>query len=233
MAFRSAVQTTGTAGPINLPAGYQLDDILVAVWSSDFGGISMANTNWVQIDSTRSLTTDGHTISVWYRVVDGTETGKLTWTIGGGSDLSCDCMAFSGRSTSAPITAFLYTAESSGSSPITITLNAITAAAGDDVLALFMLDTTDGGGTWSGGSYTSGYAEAFDISNAWSSLFGAYRENVSGGTTGNVQGVATSSGGSAGYAGWLIALASSGGGPPATPDTPVDPGNTMFFAGSF
>ena len=225
MAFATTSVTTGSVTLAALPSGSANDDLVLVLVGSDFGGISMANANWTQIDVTRSLTNDGHTWSLWWRVIDGTEAGKLTWTIGGGSDIVLRAWRFTGRDTSTPVSAQVWTAESTGSSPKALALTAVTAASGDDVLAIWALDTSTGSGGWTGGSYTSGYTEISEDSFNWTSSFAAEQDNVSSGSTGTITGTATNATDGLGIAGWLVALKSSGGPGPAAPAS----GNALFY----
>jgi hypothetical protein len=207
MAFRSVSSlTTGTT--VNSPPGVQEDDIVIMV--------VLADDNHTVTDAADGFTVGGRIAAggsyaaQWLRKVAGaSEPATYTYS----QDFNCAktayTMAFSGRNTSAPITASQSTTLSSpASSPISVGLAGVAAAAGDDIIHFGMIRPTTGGDTW-GSAPPTNFDERAEDPRAFRSAFINTRDNVSAGATGTITGTATIVSGTdtGAFAGWVIALA--------------------------
>jgi hypothetical protein len=212
VSYRSSSGNSGSGSSlvVTAPAGIQNGDTLIAIWIN--GGFDGATITWpsgfTQI-GTLAVNPAGQTFKV-ARKIASSESGDYTIS----SNVSDFCAAivavYSGRSTDAPVvqtTMQSTTAET----PVSAALSGVTAAAGDDIL--WICAQNGASGQWTHSPPTS-YTERQERSpGSWVSVSLADRENVSAGATGTLTGTLTRAGAQeTGYAGFVIALASSGGG---------------------
>jgi hypothetical protein len=216
MAFVSAstpASGNGTAVSIAKPAGISSGDIAVLFVTADVASKTCSSpTGFTAFSVNGQASPDGQSNFAFWRRFDGGEGANITATIGGsGDDWIAHCLCFSGRHATNPAVAVLTTPNtSSNSSPVNVTLTGVTAVGGDDIAWWGSLDKTSNTPTW---TFTapSNYTEASDTNNGWCAASVAYRENVGAGATGNITGVATSAGASAGFAGYVVRVPSAAG----------------------
>src|SRR5688572_15144107 len=171
----------------------------------------------------------------FYYKVASSEPANYDFEIGGGNSISFsgELMAFSARSTSAPNIVLTNHATTAGKSPVTMTLTGATAAANDDIAAIFGLAGNNTTGTWAltsvPGSYTNrgGQSDAGAFTGGF--IGSATRDNVSSGATGNLSGVCTRTGGTGQGEGMgaVIRLAAGA----AVPSVTSVDGDNAVFAG--
>jgi phage gp36-like protein len=213
MAFRSFTQSGGDT--CNMPAGAAADDILILFSSRDSGGNSATFPSGFTAFTANNLSgPDGQSYAAAWKRHSGSEPSTLQVTFsGGGASQTTGCMAFSGRSTSAPPVATLTTNTSSNSSPISAALTGVTASANDDICALITFDSDAGvehSSMTAPGSYTLDVNQ-WDNANFWSIIGSAHRDNVSAGATGSLTFGLTLPSGGAGFAGYVIRIPVAGG----------------------
>jgi hypothetical protein len=121
--YRSSVSTnTGAAAAaslqLNLPAGIQVNDILIAAFSVDGGTASTTTppSGWTILQSVTQGTNTR--LSVYYRIVTGYEAANYTWTFDVARFASGSIVAYSGASIYAPV-AFASALTASASTTVT------------------------------------------------------------------------------------------------------------------
>lgn len=217
MAFRSAstpATGNGTAVSIAKPAGVAANDIVLLFVTTDVSGKTCSTpTGFAAFPANNQATPDGHSNFAFWRRFDGGEGANITATIGGsGDDWIAQAAAWSDRNTTDPPVVTLTTPNtSSNASPVSVALAGVTALSGDDIAWWGTLDKTSNAVSWTFASPAS-YTEASDTNNGWCASSLAYRDNVSAGATGTLTGTATGSGGSSGFAGYVVRIPSTGGG---------------------
>jgi len=211
MAYRDSTTASGNSDTpsVSVPAGVASGDIVVLVAAIDAsaavfdtGDYPSGFTELHDVD----VTFDGHSVSVSWKRLTGSDAGSYTFgALGASGDWICQAYAFSGRDPSNPPTSTSNIQNSSQSSPVTVTATGVTALDQDDLLWISAPDVNlNDVGT--GHTAPSGYSEKEDAENAWSNLSGATKENVSAGATGSVSGTFTMSGNNCGWAAFLIRI---------------------------
>lgn len=180
MAYRSI--TSGSNGgvhiTINKPAGVANGDVLVgaAFWTTTAGTNRSVPSGWAE----QQFNTTGYSGFLLTKPITnaGGEPASYTFTANTAPTGWAACIvAVSGRNTGAPVTASNVGTAGSGTGNVTV--NTITAAAGDDLVLVY--DSDSGSGTW---GELSGFAERLDTSG----LEVQTADGVSAGATGNKQG---------------------------------------------
>ncbi len=180
MAYRSSSSTSTVSGAAidpGKPSGYASDDVLVMFLSANAvpsNGIT-APSGWTLIGRNDET---NHAVAAYWAVGSVASTSFGGGLVEFGAPLAI-CLAFSGRNTTAPITAYSLHGYYSGNDAQCIA-DSVSAAAGDDSLLLFGSNGTGGIGSV-GGSYTT-------RANGTSASISASSETldaVSAGATGN------------------------------------------------
>src|SRR5262245_16040026 len=189
MAYRDSTTASGNSDTpsVSVPAGVQSGDIVILVATIDAaaaafdpGDYPSGFTELHDVD----VTFDGHSMSVSWKRLTGSDAGSYTFgALGASGDWICQAYAFSGRSPSSDPTSTSNIQNSSQSSPVTVSATGVTAVAGDDLLWISAPDVNlNDVGT--GHTPPASFAEKEDAENAWSNLSGATQENVGAGATG-------------------------------------------------
>jgi hypothetical protein len=214
MAFRAAASNSGSANNLTVtkPTGTVSGDILLAFWTN--AGSSGSTITWpsgfAEEANANLASPDTTTIRCASKVAGGSE--PADYNIASSTNDACCAaiVAISGRDTGAAITPSVTQNTGTFSTPITVTLNGVTAANGDDLIWMAAPSLT---GT-NPGTYTApaSFTECVDVAHTqYASMGIAYRDNVSAGATGTIAGTLTGSS-DAGYGGFVINLAVAGGG---------------------
>jgi hypothetical protein len=214
MAFRAAASNagSGTSLVVTKPTGTASGDVLMAFWNNAGSGSSTITwpSGFTEEANANMVTPDTTTIRCASKTAGGSEPADYTITSSTNDACTAAILAFSGRDTGAAITPVVTNNTSTLSSPITVSLTGVTAANGDDLIWMASPSLT---GT-NPGTYTApaSFTERVDVAHTqYSSMGIATRDNVSAGATGNIDGTLTGSS-NAGYGGFVINLAASGGG---------------------
>jgi hypothetical protein len=160
---------------------------------------------------------DGSQAWAWKRLT-GADSGTYDMAdLGTANNWVMIAELYSGRHTTDP-PVFSTFAKNTGanSSPATLTANGVTALDGDDLTISGQLDYTASQATiaW---TWPSGFTESEAYSaSSWATLGSAVKQNVAAGATGNLDSIATWTGGTARWGTGLLripAAAGGGGGP--------------------
>lgn len=219
MAFRSASsdRSGGSSTPaVTVPAGVQIDDIVILAAASDSPTASFTGTwpagftQFADVD----ITNDGQSAGVAWKRLTAADAGSYTLTsIGSTNDWGIIALAFSGRHTTDPPVADHTENSSANTSPVTATAPSVTAVSGDDLAFIVAFDTTAADTASSTTTAPAGYTEQVDfVSGGWAQMEAATKDNVSAGATGSVSSSTTLTGGSAGWSAWNIRIPAAGGG---------------------
>lgn len=228
MAYVDSTTATGASDfpSVAVPTGAQANDIAILVATVDNTTTTFETGDWptgfVELAEV-GLTMDGQRVGVAWKRLTGADAGSYTLgdtnNAGAGTpDWVCQAILFRGRSTgNPPVISTTASSNASNTTPVTITANAVTAEQGDDILWISAPDVS-ASGVGAGHTPPSGYTEAEDQELGFSNLSLAYKENVAAGTTGTVAGTFTLTGGSSGWAAWLIRIPSIKSFPSRNPD---------------
>lgn len=204
------------AKSVAVPTGVQADDIIILVITTDAtanfdsGHYPTGFVELAEIDNTL----DGQTSAVAWKRATGADTGTYDFISSpGGSNWVCVAAAFRGRhTTNAP--EISSSANNTGNTnPVTVTATTVTAVTGDDLVWISCPDVnTSGAGN--GHTQPTGYSKQEDEENAFSNICLATKESVSAGATGSISGTFAITGGTSGYAAYLVRIpaAAAGGG---------------------
>lgn len=221
MAFRGAASqansSTSTSVVVTVSSiggtGPQLNDIVLFYMDGGGGGGTSTLTPPSGFSAVPGIT---QTLNfntqnmVWYKVATASEPSTYTATSNVNDFHAAQVRVYSGRNTSSPFTTVSTFHVSSGSSPMSVDINGLTAAASDDLVIIGGLDNQSNGTTNYSYTAPSGYANAqmgtVNVAFATAS-FGADKVNASAGATGTVSGSLTFTGTGGDTGGWLIALA--------------------------
>jgi hypothetical protein len=219
MAFRSsAIASASVAGTLTAtPTGVAAHDYLLALYTIDFG--SGANdtmtppSGWSQQVNVDFVTATPDGQEVWLadkNDATGSDAFGFTDSDGNGGGRALICSAWTGRNNTTPLSITPTTTKNTtaNASPISATLNGITAQAGDDVAVFAGTDQTDAGGRWTFSQITS-YTERNDgVNTDWVSGIGLQTQDAVGaGATGNFSTTITNGGSGAGAGYWAIVVA--------------------------
>lgn len=231
MAFRSVTTynnsvADGSENQVTLakPAGTIAGDILVFTVAHDGEDTTTTwPTGFNDLGNNNQSGPDGQSFHAAWKLCGGSEPSTYTFTWDNFAALTAVLACFSGRKATGTITASSKKQDTTRrTSPISLTANTITAAAGDDIVWIAQLDVDN---PPAGAHFTppTGYTEQVDLdSTIWSALTLAVSENVAAGATGTVTGSATLTQGGAGWGTFLIAIAAD---TPST--TPVSKDSTI------
>lgn len=214
MAFRSSSSGTGTndTPTVTVPVGAAKDDIVIltvsqeAAAAADFVGKYPAGFTAL---NEISMTSDGQGGAVAWKRLTAADSGSYTFTaLNNGTDWLCQAFCFSQCHLVNAPTSGSTIQNTAQSSPVTITVAAITpllTLAGDDLLWVSLPDV---GGTGNGNGHTPppSFTEQLDTENGWTNLSGATRENVGGGLASSISGTFLLTAGTAGWACVLVRI---------------------------
>jgi hypothetical protein len=219
LAFRSAGTATTVAGGGSAsvtpgsPAGFAANDILIIYLSHDSDPVTYTWPSGFTQLYKDTLTLDGQTQAAAWKRAAGGDTLTVTRSATTGA-IVAQCAAWSGRdTTNPPVGATTATNNSANASPTTLTANAVTALAGDDLAWIGGLDVT-AASTTATFTQPTGYTSqgsSIDTAQKLSIVALANLDNASAGSTGTVSGTLTHSG-NAGWAAYLIRIPAAGGG---------------------
>lgn len=228
MAFRSsAIASSSGGGDLTAtPAGVQAHDYLGALYVQDFVGRPPTYpSGW-----TERVNADGGVDGQTARYADKDDASgsdSFTFTVSFSNQNVLITAAWSGRDNSAPrsatpvLTAFR---SANSASPISDTINGITALNADDIAVMGVTDQPAGANRWTYSAIAS-YTEQYSgVSVDWvSGITLQTRDAVGAGATGNFSTTITDSlAGSADRAGIVVAIkaAAAGGAPIVSPSAP-------------
>lgn len=188
---------------------------------------------WTQIDQQSIATPDAQNIT-YFELTGGAPSSPpatYTWTSSNVEDYEIIIVSFSGRSLSRT---FLTptTNASTNASPISASFTGGTAANADDLLWVGGVDKATGADTWSFGTPTGSpgtfsLRQNSDVSGRFVGMACATINNISAGATGSIADTITVTGsGSAGYLGYVVAIAAIAG-----PTINTQPIQTTVYAG--
>ena len=176
MAHRIAVDT-GEAGPspvVPVPSGTQVGDLAVLWYAGDGTAVATPPAGWTAVAGvTWPVSNPQARAWLWWHVVTAGDLTAGSWTVSGTGGWSEALISvFTGRSTTAPVTAVSVYATSFASLAdiINDSLPPVTAVAGDDVLIVggaYNFGTTAPGSGWTAAtSYGNGLASFYRASPA-------------------------------------------------------------------
>lgn len=204
------------AKSVAVPTGVQADDIIIIVVTTDAtanfdsGHYPTGFVELAEIDNTL----DGQTSAVGWKRATGADTGTYDFISSpGGSNWVCVAICLRGRHTTDPPTISSAANNSANTNPVTVSAATVTASTGDDLVWISSPDVnTSGAGN--GHTAPTGYTKQEDAENAFSNICVATKENASAGATGSVDGTFALTGGTSGWAAYLVRVpvASVGGG---------------------
>lgn len=223
MAYRDSTTATGNSQTpaVAVPAGVAADDIVLLAAAIDITAAAFDPADWptgfTEL-AEADVTLDGQSMAVGWKRLTGADAGSYTFgsVTAGAAPWVCQAVALSGRHvTDPPVVSANATSNAANTSPVTITANGVTALAGDDLVHFSMPDVnTTGAGT--GHTAPAGYTKREDDELTFANLSIATLDNAGAGATGTVAATFTMSGGTAGWAAWLVRVpAAAGGAAPA------------------
>lgn len=213
--FSSGAQNT-TTFVINSPVGVQNGDIvIIGVFSTTNGGLTTIScpgfTLGDSIHQSTAINQGPHCNLGWLWKVASSEPGTYTVTASPApfTDLESFSAAWTGRNTSATITANSQTLAAGTSAPVSYNLTQVTAAAGDDLIAMVIANQDSTCTFTPAASFTTGVA--IQTATPFGNAYFCYRDGVSGGATGAVN-VLEQTGVGTDRIGFLVSLAQASGG---------------------
>jgi hypothetical protein len=218
VAYRSSTSNFLASGTptTTVPAGVASGDVVIWWCTYDSSGVSTVAPTGFTILDTQSLTFDGDTLCVAYKMLTGADSGSYTGGTSNGNHDTCNAVAFSGRHASnVPVISTVNQADSSHATGFTASANGVTAVAGDDLLWLVHLDD-NGNNTASITTPPSGFTARTNQMTNFTGSVSASEDNVSAGATGTLSGVIAISGGATAYEAWVVRI-------PAAPPANVAP----------
>lgn len=212
MSFLDATRNTTTSNlpQVAVPNGagsipLQADDIVFMAVSWDSSSITIDASDWptgfTPIQEGSVASPDGQKVAVAWKRLTGADSGNYVFAsaVSASQKYLAMAISFRGRDTgNNPVAATIATNTSANASPVTITANAVTAVAGDDLLYIAVPDV-NGDGIWTGFTAPTDYTTQEEFETNFHVMSLCTRENVSAGSTGTVSGTATLSSGGAGW----------------------------------
>ena len=217
-AFRSCgavASGTSVGASIASPSGVALNDVVVLI-------VLYATTPTIALPSgftdvtgsphqfnVVSRNDSSYKMSISTRIASASEPASysITWT-GSYPWLGVSC-AFSGRNTSATVTADAITSAAGTVSPVTFALTGITAASGDDLLWIAGLSKNGTAPTWTAPTGLASQIQGDYASSPYPHFNLSTENNIASGATGTLSG--TETGLAADNQGIVLSLAASGG----------------------
>ncbi len=171
-----------TNAVINVPAGVQNGDVMIANIYSGTSGTWTTPTGWTLIDNLNDAT-NGLNVYTYYRVVSS-EPASYTWTNSYGSGLcwSAGVVAYSGVNNSTPIDVHTIAGQATSTTHAT---TALTTTVANDMVLLFYNGYSSGclGDTWTTPTGTSSRASTNNASCRSTAMFDIAQASI--GTTGS------------------------------------------------
>lgn len=208
---------TSTTPAVAVPAGVASGDIVLLAITLDNASIAIS-TRWPSGFTglkDAAGTKDGAKYGLAWKRLTGSDSGSYTLASGTSFEYAMTAIPLTGRHAStAPTISADSIDNTGGGSPLTCTALGVTAATGDDLIAVFFADVAVSGVGNGFGTYTAGLSEIVDLesSGGWCNLAAAKQENVSSGATGSKTTVFTLTSSVAGSAGWVVAFPVAAGG---------------------
>lgn len=219
MAYRDSTTNSGssTTPSVAVPSGVVSGDIVILIASTDASAASFdiadfptGFTRFVNDD----ITGDGQSVGIGWKRLTGSDAGSYTFgNVGANADWVCQAFAFSGRhATDPPVISTSSLDNTLSNTPQSPSANGVTAVEGDDLLWLCAPDVDASGNFTAFSVVPTDFTSRETLENAWTTLLGASRDNVSAGATGAISGQFTHSN-QACWGCWLIRipLAAAGG----------------------
>jgi hypothetical protein len=226
MALRSGSITTFVNGAqnttsfaINSPVGVAAGDIVIIIVSSTSNG----NETWTStgftvgdtLNQTTSINQGPHATMAWlWKIATGSEPSTYTVvsSLAVFTDCEAICGAWTGRNTSAPITANSQTKTAGSATPHTYALTGVTSAALDDLIC-YVIAPQNASAAWTGPTVPSGFNATgipLQTLTPFGNAFMSWADAFAGGATGTVNPTFTGVG--TDNLGFVISLAASSGG---------------------
>lgn len=159
-------------------------------------------TDFFELAENDIATPDGHTASLAWKRLTGSDTGTYTFngTIGSSIQFLSGCLSFRGRSTSSPPVVTVNTSTASNASPVDCIATGHTLLEGDDDLIIVVADVTVSGAA---NVFTppAGYTALTASESGFLSIYPALKENCSAGATGDLTSTLTLT---SGNSGWIV-----------------------------
>lgn len=216
MAYRQSSQNRGGSGTPGtaVPGGAVANDIVLLMFGLDSVGVSVTSewpTGFVELDEKDTAApADTQETAFAYKRLTGTDSGSYTLAslTGGAPDWICQAIAFSGRhTTNPPVISTAHVVNTAIGNGVSVTANALTAVAGDDLAMIVVLDPSSSDTGFSLAAPSGWSLAQNDSTRAWSAGAIFYKENVSAGDTGTISSVLTTpSGKTAAYVAWLVRI---------------------------
>lgn len=209
MAYRSSSVASGQdAAPTgSAPAGTVAGDRLLAYLSVDLStATATPATDWTEIGNVQ-LTLDGHRKILFEKKV---ATGSDSYVFGlsvSYHSWNLTIVALSGRDATAAATVVSTSNNTSQNTPISISLDGVTAALNDDLLTFTTIDKLGGNDVWAY-SQSTNFTERQESNTTWCSTQTQSRDAVAAGATGAIAITATRTSGTAnaGWGGFVVAI---------------------------
>lgn len=227
MAYRSSsigsAGTTGTSPTIAKPAGLADGDVVTLFMLARGGAVGTIG--WPSgfsqtLDSGNLGTNLTRRIFSAQKTITDAAGEPSSWTVTKqfSTNTTLIAVAHSGRD-DASVTRQTTNNTTQNTSPVTVSLTGVTALAGDDILWLTFIDDSTTGIVSTIDPPTS-YTQAQENISGRDNVHFSYRDNVSAGATGAIDGAATLSSGTAPYVGLVVRIGASASGPTISGGTP-------------
>lgn len=209
MAIRGTPTTNGgtsTTPSVTVPTGVIANDIVLLFVNFDAsaGNITaVMPSGFAALETEKALGPDGGRGLVCWKRATGSDSGSYTFgVVGASNDWTCQCIAFSGRSTSSSPVVNSTNNTASNASPVTATVPTTTAVLGDDLVAFNIPDVNATGIFNVYTSHPSGYTNGVTQEQGFANSAVDYLQNSAAGATGTSTFVfSLTSGASGWYAG--------------------------------
>jgi hypothetical protein len=196
VSYRSSNVAQGSGDPLGgAPSGVVAGDRLYAWIVQDNAAATFTipgGSAWVSLRKFNNTIVDGQT-SELFEIKNATGSESYAFTSSTGAGWIFITATFSGRhNTAAAIVSAATVDENVNSSPVSVALGGVTAAAGDDILWVAELDQATGADVWAFNNDLTNYVERQDSNNGSFVTSALYtRDNVSAGATGTLTVTAT------------------------------------------
>jgi hypothetical protein len=196
----------------------QVNDYLGGMGISDQSGATRPTnaTGWTERATFDNSGPDGQSGSYLDTIATGSDDFTWSWV---SNETVMILGAWSGRNTASPRTAVQATVDNTGNAtPVSASYTGVTAVQGDDIAVFLECDQSISGDDWSLSTITD-YTEQQDFTGIqWITAGLQTRDNVTAGATGSLAVTITRDAGTGttGYAGVVVAIASSSGAQPTS-----------------
>lgn len=210
MAYRDSTSGSGSSATpsVSVPSGVETGDIVILIAATDTAAADFETADWPSgftelVDA--NITADGCSIGIGWKRLTSADAGSYTFgNLGASAEWVCQAFAFSGRHpTDNPEASSDSIDNTLSNTPQSPSANAVTAVEGDDLLWICTPDVDSTGGYTAWTTVPTNFTSAEEQENGFTTLLGAYRNNVSAGSTGSISGEFTHSNQS-GWGCWLV-----------------------------